>query len=78
MAERIGDLPENTRGRPRTYPWHEWMDGRAWKIVAGEDFNVPPASMAAMIRQRSSGSAVASTRIVDDGQAVEFQFHSRR
>ena len=47
-AEPIPNLPENTRGRPPSDPWHEWMDGQARRIVHGVDFEVPADSMASM------------------------------
>lgn len=25
-------------GRRRLYPWHDWLDGRIWKLRSGKDF----------------------------------------
>jgi len=35
-----------TRGRVR-YPWADWLDGRLWKLVHGEDYQVTPRVMGA-------------------------------
>lgn len=75
MAERIDSLPERA-GRPPTYPWAEWMDGSAWRIVRGEDFEVEAVTMAAMIRNRAR-DARTSARAYVDGDAVEFQFAAK-
>lgn len=72
MAEPIDNLSPL---RARIYPWDEWTDGRAWRIRRGEDFKVSAASMATMVRLRAKADGMTATcRIVDDGEAVEFQF----
>lgn len=72
MAERIESLSER-RGRPPLYPWADWADGCAWRIVHGEDFEVAPESMRRALRDHAarSGLTVVVTR---DGSALEFQF----
>lgn len=37
MAERLGKFPEHGNAH-RHYPWNEWLDGSAWKLIAGVDF----------------------------------------
>lgn len=49
MAESFSKLPPSpprATGRPPLYPWHEWLDGKAWKLKRGVDFTVPAASFA--------------------------------
>lgn len=73
MAERIDNL--SPIARQRIYPWSEWLDGSAWRIRRGEDFEVTGDSMATMVRiraQREGGTATC--RVVEDGAVVEFQF----
>ncbi|HTE60413.1 MAG TPA: hypothetical protein VK631_08670 [Solirubrobacteraceae bacterium] len=72
MAERIDNLSPL---RPRIYPWDKWTDGSAWRIRRGEDFEVAALSMAAMVRLRAKAEGLKATcRVVEDGEAVEFQF----
>lgn len=72
MAERIEAV---SIGRPALYPWAEWMDGGAWRIRRGEDFEVAAWVMAQMIRNRAHREGLLATaRVVENGAAVEFQF----
>ena len=72
MAERISDITP-LRGRPAMYPWEQWLDGSAWRITRGSDFDISPVSMAAIIRQRAERAGLSATcrRVGDD--ALEFQ-----
>lgn len=72
MARRISEVTHR-RGRPAIYPWQRWMDGSAWRIEHGKDFDVPPASMAAMLRNRAMREKVP-VRTSTLENAVEFQF----
>lgn len=77
MAERIDNLTP-LRGRRSIYPWDEWMDGSAWRIRRGEDFEVSAESMAQHIRNRArDGGMSAHARLTDDGEAVEFQIFTK-
>lgn len=72
MAERIKSY-ESRIGRPPVYPWAEWMDGSAWRIKRGEDFEIEPALMAQAIRVHGRRNGVPASATVD-GDAIEFQF----
>lgn len=49
------------------------MDGSAWRIRRGEDFQIAPKHMASIIRERASKEGlVATARVV--GDCVEFEF----
>lgn len=74
MAERIDKL-EPLRGRPAIYPWEQWLDGSAWRIRRGEDFEIPPGSMAAIIRQRADREGMTATCRMVGQDAIEFQVY---
>lgn len=75
MAERIDTFKART-GRPAIYPWEQWLDGSAWRIRKGVDFQIPVTSMAAIIRQRAEREGMwATCRRVQD-EAIEFQVYS--
>lgn len=71
MAERIDNLTP-LRGRAPIYPWATWLDGSAWRIERGVDFEVPADSMAAMVRMRAKDLGLSATARVL-GEIVEFQ-----
>lgn len=71
MAERIDNL---TRSRPTLYPWSEWLDGHAWRIRRGVDFEVSPESMAGQIRMRAAREGRTVYARIPDESTVEFQF----
>jgi hypothetical protein len=74
VAERIESL--SPVARQRIYPWPEWLDGSAWRIRRGEDFEVTGESMASIIRLRAQrDGGTAACRVVDGGEVVEFQFY---
>lgn len=73
MAERIDNLTRRPP-RPAIYPWAEWLDGSAWRIRRGEDFEVSAESMAAQIRIRAAREGRTVYARCPDGDTVEFQF----
>lgn len=48
MAEVIDQLPPTKK--PARYPWDEWLDGRAWKLTEGEDFNSSARDFSSHVR----------------------------
>lgn len=36
MAERVDKIPPALNGAK--YPWDEWLDGSAWELIQGKDF----------------------------------------
>lgn len=74
MAERIEALGPVRGGARALYPWDEWMDGSAWRIHRGEDFEVSVTSMAAMLRIRGRNRGVPVSARIADPRTVEFQF----
>lgn len=75
MAERIDDISP-LRGRPAIYPWSQWLDGSAWRIHRGTDYEVASTSMTAIIRQAAerAGLTVTCRRVGDE--AIDFQVFS--
>lgn len=37
MATKVKQMPRPASGR-RRYPWDEWLNGEAWKLRRGVDF----------------------------------------
>jgi hypothetical protein len=69
VAEVVDELP-GTRGRlgrPSTYPWDEWLDGRVWKLTRGEDFPSKPRYFGNMAQVSGSRRGVkVETRVDGD------------
>ena len=72
MAERIDTFEPRKGGRPAIYPWATWMDGSAWRIRRGEDFDGPADAMAQTIRVHARRNGMSASASVD-GDAVEFR-----
>ena len=36
------------------YPWGEWSDGSAWRLVQGEDYTISTANMRAQIHTKAA------------------------
>lgn len=59
MAKAVAAMPEKYR---IDYPWDEWLDGRPWELVPGEDFKCTPASfrMLAALNAKHRGLKLVS------------------
>jgi hypothetical protein len=70
MAEVLDDFGH----KDTKYPWSEWLDGRPWHLVEGEDYEVSTTSFrgSAWVAAKRRGGRVRS-RCVDDGVVVQFQ-----
>jgi hypothetical protein len=69
MAEVVDELPKvnGQLGRPPTYPWAEWLDGRVWKLTQGEDFSSKPRIFGNMARGSGARRGVkVETRVDGD------------
>lgn len=50
MAEELGDQYQwKTNFRAEKYPWDQWLNGKVWKLVQGEDYDVSSTSIRAAI-----------------------------
>lgn len=76
MARVISEFPENieTRGRPFKYPWRDWLNGEAWELVPGVDFNVEVASFRATLMKRAKdfGLTVRTAQSLDENDEPVF------
>jgi hypothetical protein len=73
MAKQIASLSDRRVGGPAKYPWDRWLNGHAWRIRRGEDFDVEPQSMSSLIRKHADRQGKRATvHVFDDGR-VEFQ-----
>lgn len=62
---------KNKDARSKVYPWETWLDGRIWRLEAGEDFNGPPGSLERVIRTTANRRGVrVRVRVQDDGSIV--------
>ena len=59
MARVIDTFPAHTN--QSRYPWDEWLDGRVWELVQGEDFDAKPNTLKTGAKARS-GAAVTCAR----------------
>lgn len=53
MAEVLENF-EFSHGSKAKYPWHQWLDGRIWKLTKGIDFDVSPSSFSVSAHQRAN------------------------
>lgn len=74
MAQRleIQNLP-STVGRPQKYPWSDWSDGTAWRIVEGEDYE-REQTMKNVLRVYASAHGYYVTVAVNEPGTIDFQF----
>jgi hypothetical protein len=73
MAKRLDTPLILSSGRRRLYPWSEWIDGSAWRLERGTDFDCEPTSMASQIRDYASRHGLLAVARVD-GDVVDFMF----
>lgn len=60
-------------GRPQTYPWDEWADGREHVISRGTHFQVPVETMRVNLHKHAAGQRLkVSTRRRQD--SLKFTF----
>lgn len=60
---------------PSSYPWHQWEDGKAYRVKRGEDFDCTLDSFESLLykRARDRGYKLTRTRN-DEAGTVDFQF----
>jgi hypothetical protein len=76
MAEVLDQLPSASTGRSVSYPWGEWMDGKARKLVRGEDFDCSPKSMRCMAyaKSKKAGKHLKTRTSPEEPTALWIQF----
>ncbi len=70
MAEVLDNF--EWRKRRGKYPWDQWFDGRIWKVIQGEDFDVAVNSMRAAIYQNAKNNGLNTKITVSqkDGSVI--------
>jgi len=67
--ELIPDLTEARYGRP-TYPWSEWLDGQARRLVRGTHFRCNASSLRQMAYDEAKARGVRVKTVIRDGGAM--------
>ena len=73
MAKVVAAMPDTPGNSNYVYPWDTWLDGQAWELESGVDFNCDFRTVVSAARQaanRRGGFANAMVR----GNKVYIQF----
>ena len=62
MAKQVTSMPRSKRSG--LYPWSTWLDGNAWQLTQGEDFQPEPETFRAQVHMaaKARGLAAITTR----------------
>jgi hypothetical protein len=77
MGRRLAAFPGEASRGLRRYPWDEWIDGSAWEIRRGEDYDVVTENMRVNLHMKADSlHAKVRTRKFGDGrgEGLIFQF----
>lgn len=79
MARVIRSFSFVERVKPRKYDWDKLLDGRIWRLVQGQDFDVSAYTFCttANVAGRRQGG-VCRTSVSGDGDVVVLQFFKAR
>ena len=54
MARQLTRFKRTSRPGPdEKYPWDQWLDGKTWELVQGEDFDCEITTMADNVRRHA-------------------------
>jgi len=67
MAEVLDEWPKSARS---LYPWDEWLDGRIWRLKAGEDFTIPLENMRNLVWQETRTRDLRLTTATVEGDLI--------
>jgi hypothetical protein len=69
MARRLDSFPVQAGSR---YPWDEWLDGDAWELVPGEDFQSKPTTLRsnAQLQAKKRNGRMRSRLVTNNGREV--------
>ncbi len=72
MAEVMEEFPAVTRaGRTSKYPYSEWLDGRVWRILEGQDFEGEVGNFTQGLRSAAATRGLyVQTAVIEGGVAV--------
>lgn len=63
------------RGRPESYPWARWMDGRIHTVRHGKQFDSKPKSFARIVQRRAERDGRTVVVRIEGKSVVKFQFN---
>ena len=69
------DFSKRRSGRPVTYPWHEWADGRAWRLRTGEDFRGKVSSFRVLVHKTAKNLGLRAVTEIEDEGTIIVQFY---
>ena len=74
MAEQLESFDFQPPRCKHLYPWDDWLNGKPWKLVHGQDFLVKIASFQtqASIVSRRRGGHVKTQTVAGDAFIVQF------
>lgn len=72
MAKKLRRMPDKSVGRPALYDWGRFLDGSAWELVKGKDFDGEPDSFRGTVYSAAARAGLAVTVIVT-GDTVTIQ-----
>ena len=61
MAKRIKNITPNTGGPAAKYPWDNWLNGEAWLLETGKDYQCKDQSMRYQIRHQAKQRGLVVT-----------------
>lgn len=64
---------EPRRGRPTSYPWKRWTDGRTYTVQQEKHFDPKPRDFARILKTRAAKDGLRVVAHVN-GDKVKFQF----
>lgn len=78
MARKLDNFPADSNAR---YPWDEWLDGSAWELRRGEDFDAKPATLKtnaqSQAKKRNGRVRSRMTDTTEGREALVIQFQRR-
>lgn len=78
MAQRleVEKLAPTLKGRPAKYPWADWTDGSAWRIVQGDDYD-NTVTMKRNLRQHASQHGFYVVIAENAPDSLDIQFNKK-
>lgn len=78
MAEqlKVDLVEEGGAGRPPTYDWDQWTNGKTWKVKKDEDFTCTVVSFITLLHYQARKREMKVTTRRVEGEQLEFQFYT--
>lgn len=73
MAKVVDALPKRLSGKQSSVDLTPYLDGQAWHLVAGEDFEVKAATVRSLVATVAKEHGLKGrSRLVPDGIVIQF------